>query len=240
MKRLSWFLGVMLGLLFWGAMHPGLAGTVQEYPQSIEEEIKSLLAAGADESSDPVFLTRLADLYLDAGNILYSKKNKRLWAYEEGAQYAKRALDLQETNAQAHYLYAANLGSAAELKGVMASAFTVMKIKKHTRRALELDPDHAAALHTMGMLLQELPALLGGDSEEALVYLQRSVEVDPPYTGARLNLAKAYIARKDNTQAKKELRTILQTEHPRNPYTWAHRHKPEAETLLQSLAATKP
>ena len=235
MNGYAWLVGIVLALAAGNGslVEAGAADT--GYPKSIEEEIKSLLAAGAGESSDPVFLIKLSDLYLDAGEVLYTSKAKRLRAYQEGARYAQRVIDLQERNADGHYLYAANLGGAAQLKGVMASAFTVTTLKKHARRAVELDPEHAAALHMMGMLLEELPGFLGGDSEEALRYLRRSVQADPTYTHARLNLAKAYLERDDTGTAKKELRAVLEEKHPRNPYTWAHRHKPEAQSILASL-----
>ena len=205
------------------------------YPQSVDVEIKSLLAAGAQESSDPVFLITLAELYLDAGDDLYTKESARRRAYAEGAKIALRVVELQDTNAEAHYLYAANLGSAARLKGIMASALTVGTLRTHTARALELDPNHPQALHMMGKLLNELPEIFGGDPEQALLYLQRAVEVDPSYTHARLNLAKAYLTRDRRHEARRELQTILQTDPARSPYALAQRHRPEAQSLLESL-----
>jgi TPR repeat protein len=77
----------------------------------------------------------------------------------------------------------------------MASALTVSELKAHVRRALEMKQDHAPALHMMGMMLEELPWFLGSDREGALNYLKRAVAVDPGYTHARLDLAKAYIKR---------------------------------------------
>lgn len=231
--------GLALAVSTFGYAETAPALEVPGYPQSIEEEIRSLLAAGADQSSDPVFLLRLAGLYLDAGDDLYQDEDRRRRAYEEGAKMAWRALQVQDLDPQAHYLYAANLGSAANLEGIMASALTVRTLKRHVARAIELDPSHAAALHMMGMLLEELPALLGGDSDEAMIYLRRAVEIDPGYTHARLDLAKAYIERQDFAAAEAQLRAILATTEPRNAYAWARRHKPEAQALLKSLAGKR-
>jgi len=161
----------------------------------LEQQRQALLAQKTQRSSDPGFLVHLANLYLDLGDDAYSEESKRRAAYEEGARIAREAINLQEQNAQAHYLYAANLGSAAQLTGGMASALTVSELKAHVRRALELKQDHALALHMMGMMLEELPWFLGGDREGALNYLKRAVAVDPGYTHARLDLAKAYIKR---------------------------------------------
>ena len=223
-----------VSLLFSGGTGVADSGKSSAYPHSLEDEIKSLNAAGADESTDPVFLLRLAQLHLDAGDDLYTKKAKKRQAYEEGARIAKKALDLQEDNGRAHYLYAANLGNAAHLEGVMASAFTVGTLKKHIRRAIELEPDHAPALHMQAMLLERLPGLLGGDEEEALQFFKQTLKVDPNYTHARLNLAKGYIEREQPDLAKKELQTILTTKQPRNPYAY-RQHQTETKNLLKTL-----
>lgn len=174
------------------------------YPDSIREEIRSLIAAGAHESTDPVFLIQLAPLYLDAGDDLYTDPRKRRTAYETGAMFAKKAVDLQEDNALPHALYAATLGRAAKLGGMMSSAMKVRTIHHHVEWALELDPDHPPSLPMMGMILEELPGLLGGDEEEALRYLRRVVEIDPTYTHARLHVAKVYLKRKNTTAARQQ------------------------------------
>lgn len=201
-------------------------------PQSLEEELRQLIAANADKSSNPLALIKLANLYLNLGNDGNRDVEKRRIAYEAGARIAKRALELQNENAEAHYLYAANLGSAAQLKGMMASALTIQDLKYHVTRALQLQKDHAPSLHMMGMMLEELPWVLGGDSRAALGYLQRAVAVDPSYIHARLDLAKAYLKRKDLALARRELHSILETDLPLEEQ---NQHEKEARALLNSL-----
>ena len=201
----------------------------------LERKLQTLLADHAHTSSDPRALAQVADLYLDLGDEAYPEESKRRAAYEEGARLARRAIDLEESNAHAHYLYAANLGSAAQLKGVMASTLTIRELKAHVRRALELKNDHAPALHMMGMMLEELPWFLGGDVDAALAYLQRAVAADPQYTHARLDLAKAYIKRRDTDSARRELITILSKELPPDQSVSEQRHRQEATQFLTSL-----
>jgi tetratricopeptide (TPR) repeat protein len=201
----------------------------------LEQQLQALLAQKTQRSSDPGFLVHLANLYLDLGDDAYSEESKRRAAYEEGARIAREAINLQEQNAQAHYLYAANLGNAAQLKGGMASALTVSELKAHVRRALELKQDDAPALHMMGMMLEELPWFLGGNKEGALTYLKRAVAVDPGYTHARLDLAKAYIKRRDADAARRELAVILQGSLPSESSNKDWRHRDEASRLLASL-----
>ena len=203
--------------------------------QALERELETLLANRTPESQDPRILVHLSEVYLDLGDDAYSEKTKRLSAYNEGAKVARRAIDLDELNAQAHYLYAANLGSAAQLKGVMASAFTVNDLKNHVRRALELNPNHAPSLHMMGMMLEELPWILGGDAEGALTYLNKAVTADPQYVHARLDLGKAYIKREKTDAARREFNTILSQVPPPNQSASEQRYRQEARQLLASL-----
>lgn len=204
---------------------------------NLDQQLQTLLAQKAEHASDPAFLIRLADAYLDLGDDGPQESAQRRAAYEEGARLAKQAIDLHEANAQAHYLYAANLGSAAQLKGMMASAFTVKELQRHVKRALELNPRHPPALHMMGRMLDELPWVLGGDATAALSYLRRAVDEDPAYLHARVDLAKAYLKRKDVESARKELVLVLQRPLSPNASAGERRHRIEAQRLQDSLNA---
>ena len=200
--------------------------------EALEKVLHTLLAGHADSLSDAGQFLHLANVYLDLGDA-YTDENKRRESYEQGAKVAQRALALEPSNAEAHYLYAANVGSAAQLQGMMASALTVNEIKSHVKRALELNPDYAPALHMMGMMYEELPWFLGGDGEAALTHVQHAVTVDPQYTHARLDLARLYLKRRNASAARQELQTIMSGS-PR-PGTNDQRYRQEARQLLASL-----
>ncbi len=202
---------------------------------TVQAHLQHLLAQKTERSSDPAFLVQLSDLYLDVGDDVSLDPARRTAAYEEGARIAKNAIQLREQNAEAHYLYAANLGSAAQLKGAMASALTVQDLKRHVKRALELNPNHPAALHMMGMMLEELPWILGGDADGALSYLRQAVAADPSYAHARLDLAKAYLKRRDAAAARRELDIILRQPPATSPSETDRRRRQEAANLLDSL-----
>ncbi|HWF61015.1 MAG TPA: tetratricopeptide repeat protein [Nitrospira sp.] len=201
----------------------------------LPHQLQLLLGQKNEHSSDPEFLVRLADLYLDFGDDDSLPTSTRRDAYEEGAKFARRAMELRERDADTHYLYAANVGSAAQLTGMMASALTIQDLKHHVMRALELNPHHAPALHMMGMMLEELPWFLGGDADGALTYLRRAVASDTKYCHARLDLAKAYIKRKDPNSARRELEAILRQPLPSDASASDRRHKEEAVQLWDSL-----
>lgn len=213
----------------------GVAAAEPSTGAGLQEQLQALLAQRSEHSSDPAFLVRLANFYLHLGDDVSVETSKRKGSYEEGARVAHQALELQEQMADAHYLYAANRGSAAQLTGMMASALTVQELKRHVKRALELNPAHAPALHMMGMMLEELPWFLGGDAEDALAYLRRAVVVDPDYVHARLDLARAYAKRKDLGAAKREIEIILQQPLPSDASAATRRHREEALELQNSL-----
>lgn len=210
---------------------------LSETVQDLEQRLQVLLVEKRQHASDPTVLVTLADLYLDLGDAAYGDTAKRRTAYEEGARVARQALDLQEQNAQAHYLYAANLGSAAQLKGTMASALIVQDLKTHVRRALEIQEDHAPALHMMGMMLEELPWFLGGDADAALTYLKRATVADPSYVHARLDLAKAYVKRRALDEARRELRILLDSTQSADLSIGKRRYRREAADLLGTLSS---
>jgi tetratricopeptide (TPR) repeat protein len=213
------------------------AGAIES--DNVQAQLQHLLAQKSERSSDPAFLVRLSDVYLDVGDDVSLDIPKRTAAYEEGAKIADQAIQLQEQNADAHYLYAANLGSAAQLKGMMASTLTIQDLKRHVKWALELNPNHPAALHMMGMMLEELPWILGGDADGALAHLRRAVAADPSYAHARLDLAKAYLKRNDTVSARRELSIILRQSLATPASETDRRRRQEAANLLDSLGSPR-
>lgn len=228
---------LLAAALAWGQPSPAFP---PDYPQSLPRKLAALQEARARTPSDPNILVKMADVCLDMGDDLYTDAERKRESFTEGARWAKQALELSEPNADAHFLYAANLGSAAHLDGLASSVFAVGTIKRHVRRALELNPRHAPALHLAGALLEALPTLMGGDPDVALRYMQEAVRLDPTYAHARIDLAKAYLARNNHAAAREQLLAILHLKHPRNPYSWRHRDRPEAEQLLAALPEPPP
>jgi hypothetical protein len=209
----------------------------RNYPQSLESDLQRLLSVAQRGSSDPTLLLQLAELYMNLGDDLYTDNDRRRSAYEEGAKAAGKAMELQDSNAQAHFLYAANLVSAEQIKGLAHAAITLKELKQHVARAIELDTNHAQALQMMGGLLMELPWFLGGDEKLAQDYLERAIAADGNFTNARILLAKLRMKQDRFDEAKKQLEAVVNATSPHYPYTWARKFKPEAERQLKELVA---
>lgn len=205
------------------------------YPQSLESGLQALLDRLRQGDSSPRLLVGLAEIYMNLADDLLTDEGKRRATYEAGAKAAKQAFELDESNADAHFLHAANLGSAERLRGLANAALAIKEITRHAQRAIELNPKHAQALQMMGGLFLELPWFLGGDEKKAQEYLERAVAADGNFTNARLLLAKLHQKQDQIEDAKKQLEAVIHAEHPHYPYTWARKFKPEAERLLKQM-----
>lgn len=210
-------------------------GTPPNYPQSLEPALADLLKQRKVYAEDVGLLVELSEMYLDMGDDLYPEDEKRRRAYQEGARLAKRAFELQEANAHAHFLYAANLGNEKRLKGSASAMLALKEIKEHVSRAIALDPLHARALQFMGGLLADLPWVLGGDDDAARHYLERAVAADGNYTNARLLLAKLYIKQDRIDDGRTQLEAVIRADTPHYRGHWTRQIKPEAERLLEQL-----
>jgi len=128
---------------------------------------------------------------LEQGESLSNDKDRRV-AYTEGAVLAREAIELDKSNADAHFALFGNEGRLMLIDGVAVNPFNLIKINSSLDRCLELNPDHSDALAARGGMYRQLPTLLGGDLRKAEQDLKRSIELDPEATGARIELARTY------------------------------------------------
>jgi len=239
--------------VFW-TPHPVSAATVHElleqgdrltqtddgFPDAFTRALTLYEQAAALDPQSPLPYIRTARACLALGDWL---GRDRLSWYERGEQAAERALALKEDNAEAQFLLAANRGNVVNLKPFWkVSPSAVSDLEKHLRRALELDPRHARALHMMGVLLDETPGplrlMLVGKKEQVEGYLTRAVEADANrYTYIRWSLVEFYRDAGQPTQARAQAQAVLAMAHPTDRRMWVGKYRPAAEALLKHLAA---
>jgi tetratricopeptide (TPR) repeat protein len=205
------------------------------YPASLPHDLQTLLDRIKTSSPSPNLLVRLSETYFDIADDFLKDEAERLAAYKSGAKAAEQALQLEETNADAHLFHAINLGSAERLKGITNAAMVVKQVKHCGLRAIELNPRHAQALQMMGGLLMELPWFLGGDEKKAQEYLERAIAADGNFTNARLLVARLYKKQGRNADAKLQLEAVIGADHPHYRFAWERIYKPQAQRLLKEL-----
>ena len=210
------------------------------YPQSLEPALQALLARVGEGRPSAAILVQVSSTYFDIADDLLTEQAQRVAAYQAGVKAARQAFEMDDSNPDAHFFYAANLGSAERLKGLTNAAMVVKDIKHCAMRAIELNPKHAQALQMMGGLLMELPSFLGGDEKKAQQYLERAIASDGNFTNARLLLAKLYNKQGRADDAIRQLEAVLHAENPHYRYAWERTYKPEAERLLKTLDKSRP
>ena len=206
------------------------------YPQSLEPSLQVLLSRLREGDPSPGLLVQVASTYFDLADDLLTDEKKRRAAFEAGAKAAEQAFQLDDSNADAHFFHAANLGSAERLQGITNAAMVVKEIKQCALRAIELNPRHAQALQMMGGLLMELPWILGGDEKKAQEYLERAIAADGNFTNARILVAKIYKKQGRVDDAKRQLESVIRADAPHYRYAWERTYRPEAERLLKEMA----
>jgi len=227
---------VLFSSLVWAG---GEGVAADDPPWALEQELQVLVSSGADQSDDSAQLFRLASLYLDLGYGGYVDPEKKLASFQEGARIALKALEQEETSPDAHFLYAANLGQAVRLQGLVATALHLQTLKTHVNRVLELDEKHAPAHHMLGLMYEELPWFLGGNQETAGEHLLKAISLDERYAPARLDLGKWYLKHGRPQEAAKEFIKVLEMPPLKKRWIWERIHRPQAQILLRQIAVAE-
>ncbi|UCF20008.1 MAG: tetratricopeptide repeat protein [Gemmatimonadota bacterium] len=154
-------------------------------------------AIAADPGFAPAY-AGLADIYLDLWSSGYLPAEQVL---PEARSVAEKALELDETLAEAH----------TSLADVLESELRLAEAERHHQRALELNPGSAEAHRRYARLLLGL-----GRFKELVLELRRAVELDPLSISYRLSLTSGLWFTGDYEGGIIEARKILELE-PDNP-----------------------
>ncbi len=136
-------------------------------------------------------------------------ESRRTPLYARATEYGRRAVALNETDADAHFQLSRALGRTALALGARERVRYAGEIRTQALRALELRPRHAGALHVMGEWNAQVMRLGGlqrmfaktflGASlfdsaswAQATRYMQDAVAVEPDRLVHRLDLARVY------------------------------------------------
>jgi hypothetical protein len=114
---------------------------------------------------------------------------ERLPVLARGLELADAAVALDERSARAHFAVVCNLGKATALAAPGFGTFgAVRRLRREIDVTIALAPNDADALAAKGAFLLKIPRWLGGDRQEAELWLRRALAVDPLNATARAHL----------------------------------------------------
>jgi tetratricopeptide (TPR) repeat protein len=130
--------------------------------------------------------------------------------FRDGIDSGKAAITLQPNKADGHFWLGANYGGSAA-HSTLANLSSFNDIKREMEAVLKIDESYEgySAYLGLGRLYLEAPRVLGGDSKQAIEYLEKGLKLNPNNTMMRAELAKAYAATNRNAEAKKQIETIM-------------------------------
>ena len=198
---------------------------------TVRDELRQVARNGAD-AEDLIAFSQVCFIW---GDIRATTIQQKLEAYEEGRQAAKRAVEMDPGNAEAHFWYGTNTARWGATKGVVQSIFLLPSVQQEIQTVLELDPKFTPVYALAGNVLYEVPPLMGGDLRKAEEMFRKGLEQDPRFTGMRIGLAKTLIKLGRTAEARNELRAVLDEKNPRNMGEWVMKDTKEARQLLQGL-----
>ncbi len=169
-------------------------------------------------------------------------KDSQLAIFEYARDEAKRAIALNDKNADAHFQLARALGKIALFKGIFKSASIAKQVKAQAEMALALDSLHDGAWHILGRWNREVgrkpkfiraPMGLGAaNKKDAVDFMKKAIELNPNYINHHLEMGITYMTYDMDDLAKEEFQKCLSLASQR---PLDDKYKIEAQNLLAEL-----
>ncbi|MBN2536180.1 MAG: hypothetical protein JXB88_25085 [Spirochaetales bacterium] len=115
-------------------------------------------AQGNKEKAEVYWRLARVTVYLgDDSEDRGDSKNKILSFFEQGEEYANKAMELDPGNHLAYYWKSANIGRWGQVKGILNALNKARPMQVLLVQAINLDPAHADSFNVLGELYDELP-----------------------------------------------------------------------------------
>ncbi|EMP42281.1 Regulator of microtubule dynamics protein 1 [Chelonia mydas] len=123
---------------FWEVLTPLLEGREGERKKRTECE-------------DAEILWRLARASRDLAQLSSTSAEEKKQLVYEALEYAKKALEKNESNFAVHKWYAICISDVGDYEGIKTKIANAYVIKEHFQKAIELNPKDATSIHLMGI-----------------------------------------------------------------------------------------
>lgn len=156
---------------------------------------------------------KMSRIVYHIGNHTADKKEQQE-IFTRAIVLAEKAIALEPEKPDGHYWMAVNNGSFGESKGVMKSLGLVKPIKASMNKVIELDRSYedGGADRVLGRVFFKVPGIAGGDKDESLRRLLKSIEFGPNNPRTLLYLGETYLALKEIDKAREALDKVLNIE----------------------------
>ena len=144
--------------------------------------------------------------------------NKKREYFEQGMEYAKKALSINENDAEAHYVMSISYGRMAQISSAKERVAMLTDIQNHGKKTVQLNPSHAGGYYVLGRLNLRVANLstaekaaaniiFGGvpkgmSNEKAIAFFKKAISLRPDYILYWTDLATAYAKVNEYDKAK--------------------------------------
>ena len=188
-------------------------------PDSINRaiiEFKKAEKNSETELNTGIYLLRC---YYFKGKFVANTDNEKKAVFNEGKELAESMLELYPESAAVRYWYLANLGSWAEVYGILTAAKEGVAdlMKEHSEKIIELDPDYwdGGGYFMLGAVHYKspyIPFLLSWpDNDTAIQYLTLAMNTGKPTPHQMVYLARALYKDDNEDEAKTLLNDLIRS-----------------------------
>jgi tetratricopeptide (TPR) repeat protein len=139
----------------------------------------SLDSAGTDAERAELYC-KISRAILNIGDSMETgeiEEDELIALFEEGEEYAAKAIEADPDNHLGYYWKSANIGRAGQVRGVLNSLFAARPMRELLDKAITLNPDHPDSYYVLGQLYEQLPGfpLSFGNKDYAVSLGRKSV-----------------------------------------------------------------
>ncbi len=167
-----------------------------------------------------------------------SEPADKLPNYEEGVNYGKSGLEIDENCLEATFWLAVNYGSFGQEKGIMKSLSLINPMKECIDRALVVDETYfyGGPWRVLGRLYHKAPGFPFsiGNTKKAKDCLEKALEIGPKFYLNHLFMAELLIANGDRQKAREHLDWIVNAKPSPNHENEDAITKRDAEALIRN------
>jgi len=221
--------GMNEGIEYYEKRQEGSKGTLASN-ENIDKAIEQFSAALLSPNSEKDAALYLLKSYYYKAEFAVQNRNEKKKIFNEGKALGEKYIEKYPTSAEFRYWYLVNLGSWAQVYGILTAAREGVSdlMRTNSKIIIELDPEYQNGggyfmLGAVHFKSPYIPFLLSWpDNDDAIKYLQLSVDTGNAEMNQKNYLARALSKDGQDKKARALLEEVLKT-------------KPSTATLVEDL-----